>query len=149
MKNKLLLFIFITNFLFASDCSPYFNPDRFYESPEYLQELLKDIDIDDKKIKFTIEKKELYRFNESDIANEINENFGGFWNDWLEDGYEMQLTPEDTVFKYKDNYLSLQVFIYGVKGDATEYKGTIIKYKFYNYTKDVSQYIICKKKEKS
>ena len=147
MKLILLLVILI-NFAYADGCSPYFNPNRFYDAPEYLEELLKDTKIDDKKIKFTIQKNELYKFSDLEIANEINGNFKGFWSDWIEDGYEMQLVPEDTLFKYQNNYLSLSVYIYGVKGDATKLKTTTVKYEFYNYTKHVNEYIKCQRSKK-
>ncbi|MCK5110352.1 MAG: hypothetical protein KAQ94_02440 [Arcobacteraceae bacterium] len=94
---------------------------------------------------FDIKVVELYRFTEDEIANDINDNFGGFWNEWIEDGYEMQLVPEQTLFRYKDNYFSLQVLIYGVVGDATTLKGTTVEYHFYNYTKEVNKHILCKK----
>ena len=138
----------MTNFLFASDCSPYFNPNKFYEAPQYLQELLENTNINKEKIEFIIQKPELYQFRDSEIAQEINENFGGFWADWIEDGYEMQLVPEQTLFHYKDNYFSLEVFVYGVKGDATKLKATTVKYRFYKYTNEVNTYIKCNKKLK-
>ena len=144
MLLKFIFLLFIVNSLYATQCSPYFNPERFYDAPEYLEKLLKNIIIDKQKIKFIIKKDELYQYDQMEIAQEINENFGGFWNDWIEDGYEMQLTPEDTLFKYNNNYFSLNIFIYGVSGDATKLKATTIKYQFYNYTKEVNKYITCK-----
>ena len=60
----------------------------------------------------------------------------------------MQLTPEQTLFKYNNFYLSLSVFIYGVIGDATKLKTTTVKYHFYNYTKEVNKHIICKRSQK-
>jgi hypothetical protein len=144
--KKLFLILFIsTLILYSKECSPYFNPQKFYDSPDYLNKILSKTDINKQKIIFTIIQKELYKFTQNDIANEINNNFGGFWNDWIEDGYEMQLTPEDTQFRYKNHYLSMEVLIYGVVDDATKLKGTVVKYKFYNYTKEVNKYIACKK----
>ena len=147
--NKWFFLLFFTfyflPFTFAEECSPYFNPNKFYDAPEYLQKLLADINFNKQKDKFNIEQKELYRFKDIDIANDINENFGGFWSDWIEDGYEMQLTPEHTLFKYNNFYFSLSVFIYGVVGDATKLKATTVKYYFYNYTTEVNKYMKCKK----
>ncbi len=147
MKITLIYLVLTMHILFASNCAPYFNPERFYNAPEFLEILIENKKIDFKNIEFNIEQKELYRFKESDIASEINDNFGGFWNDWIEDGYEMQLVPETTLFRYKDNYFSLQVFIYGVVGDATKLNNTIVKYHFYNYTEEVNKHILCKKDE--
>jgi len=136
--------------LLANNCSPYFNPDKFFKGPEYLDNLLKDIDIE-KKLHFTIEEKELYRYTSIDIAMQINENFqdhyedDGYWRDWKEDAYEMRLVPEQILFQYKKFYLSLHVIIEGVIGDATKLKGTVVKYNFYNYTKQVNKHIECKK----
>lgn len=196
MKKTIFLLIFISTLVFAKDCATYYKPDKFYEAPLYLEELIeenihnlelevfgsakeykklnfkKDNDtfikensfvklkdytypiksqlwkykIKNKKIEeFDISKKEYYKFLDSDIANEINENFEQFWNDWVEDGYSMQLLPTHTLFRYKDFYFSLSVFIYGVKGDASSLEHTIVNYHFKNYTKEVNKYIKCVK----
>jgi len=151
LLKKLFLIIFVlSSSVVATECSPYFNPDRFYKAPEYLTTLLKNKVINNGQ-EFTIEKKELYRYSPIDIATEINENFqdsygvGGYWRDWNEDAYEMVLIPEQTLFKYNKSYFSLQIVIEGVVGDATTLKGTIVKYNFYNYTKQVNEHIQCKK----
>jgi len=146
--NKIILFFFVITFSFSSNCSPYYNPQRFNDSPDFLIELLEKQKITDDVKTFEIIRTELYQYKEEDIASEINDNFDYVWNDWIEDGYEMKLTPEQTLFKYKNNYLSLEVFIYGVKGDATKRTTTQVKYSFYNYTAEVKQYIVCKKKGK-
>jgi len=142
----LITFIFYTNISFANNCSDYFDPKKFYKAPEYLEEML--INMDQNilyKRSFVIEKKEIYRYTPIDIANEINDNFDNFWYDWGGDAYEMILLPEQVLFNYKDYYFSLKIIIQGVKGDATKYKGTIVKYSFYNYTKEVMKHINCKK----
>ena len=149
MLLKIFSVLLLGNLLYASQCSPYFNPERFYDAPEYLQEILKNIKINKKTDEFDIKKAELYKFSEFEIAQEINENFGGFWSDWIEDGYEMQLTPEHTLFKYNNFYFSLSVFIYGVTGDATKLNATTVKYHFYNYTKEVNKHIICEKTQQT
>lgn len=134
--------------LYSSDCSPYFAPKKFNDSPEYLQEMLDKIDIRKQKVEFAIEVKELYRFTPDAIAGDVNEYFEGFWREWIEDAYEMQLIPAQTLVRYKNNYFSLQVFIYGVEGDATKLKGTVVKYLFYNYTAQVNKHIQCQENEK-
>ena len=146
--KKIILFCFIVTFSFSSNCSPYYNPQRFIDSPDFLIELLENQKIQDDIKRFEIIKTELYKYRDEEIAQEINEAFEYLWNDWIEDGYEMQLTPEQTLFKYKNNYLSLEVFIYGVKGDATKRTTTQVKYFFYNYTPEVKKYIKCIKIEK-
>lgn len=147
LKINFLLLFLVTQLIYAKECSPYFNPENFYAAPPYLEELLIDVDIKNEKVEFELSKSEIYKYTQESIASDINDNFGGFWNDWIEDAYEMQLTPNQTLFKYKDNYLSLEVYIYGVIGDATKYKGTIVTYKFYNYTQEVNKYILCQSKK--
>lgn len=150
--KALFSFLLFNCISFASGCSPYFNPERFYDAPEYLQDIIKEYIQENKKLpqnkNFYINKRELYRYTSEDIATQVNELFGGFWQDWIEDGYEMQLIPEQTLFKYNKYYLSLEVIIEGVEGDATKLKGTSVKYKLYNYTPQVTKYIKCKGDEK-
>ena len=182
--------------LFANNCSPYFNPEKFYDAPPYLEELIEekllaneiplfgeqkayeklqfkksdDSFIDESRViqynqliyphqtglwKYSVNNKkvdelnlsvaEFYQFSDIDIANEINYNFEEFWSDWIEDGYEMQLVPEQTLFRYKKTYFSFSVFIYGVKKDATPLKKTVVNYWFKNYTPQVKEYIQCAK----
>ncbi|PLY11124.1 MAG: hypothetical protein C0626_00715 [Arcobacter sp.] len=102
---------------------------------------LKNNKIDELSIAFV----NLYKYDYINIAEEINNDFEGFWNDWIEDGYEMKLIPEQTLFKYKKKYFSFSVFIYGVKSDATQLDGTIIKYWLKDYTKQVNKFIECSK----
>ena len=71
MLLKLISFLLVGNLLYATQCSPYFNPEKFYDAPEYLQEILKNTNIAKEKIEFYIEKSELYKFNEYEIAQEI------------------------------------------------------------------------------
>ncbi len=40
MKKSLLYTVLLTYNLYSNECSPYFNPDMFYEAPEYLNELI-------------------------------------------------------------------------------------------------------------
>ncbi len=134
--------------MLASSCSPYYNPERFIEATDALDELFVNYRIDNNIKKFEIVKKELYQYRDEEIAGEINDSFGYLWNDWIEDGYEMHLTPEQTLLHYKGNYFSLSVFIYGVIGDATKLDKTEVKYSFYNYTSEVNKHIQCKKEEK-
>ncbi len=193
-KKVLILEVILLSSLFAKDCASYFNPDKFYEAPSYLEELIEDnikslnIPIFGKiqeyknlnfkkekntyikensyvtfkeyvypqksqlwkyKIKdglvdtFDISKKEYYKFDDSDIANEINENFEQFWNDWVEDGYSMQLIPTHTLFRYKEYYFALSIFVYGFKGDASALDNTIVNYHFKDYTNKVHIFIKC------
>jgi len=146
--NKLLLLLFVPLMLFAKECSPYFNPNRFIQAPEYVDTLFQNKDISNNSTSFSIERKELYRYTYNDIATEINENFSGLWRDWIEDAYTMTLVPEQVLLKYKNFYLSLNVTISGVQGDATKLKRTTVKYNFYNYTKQVKKHIACKKGKK-
>lgn len=57
----------------------------------------------------------------------------------------MQLTPEQTLFRYNNDYFSMSVFIYGVDVDTTPLKGTIINFWFKNFTKEVETYKKCMK----
>lgn len=193
---KFLLLIFISIFyLNASSCKNYYNPEKFYEAPDYLASLIEDnlnglklfgdsenylkkgfnkkedfylkdikykyfneymypqqnglwkIKIKNSKVdELNIAIVELYTFSDAQIAQEINDNFDEYWNDWIEDGYEMQLMPEQTLFYYKDYYFTFSVYIYGVKADATKLKGTVVNYWFKDYTKEVETYKLCIKK---
>ena len=196
MIKKLFLITLLITSINAKDCSPYFNPDKFYEAPEYLQELIENnidslgVKLFDTKEEYSklnfkksqneyikeksflqfkdykyplktqlwkykllnnqvdeinISKTEYYRFADLEIANEINENFEQFWSDWIEDGYSMQLVPEQILFRYKDSYFSFSVFIYGIKNDATPLEKTVINYWLKNYTPQVNEYIECSK----
>jgi len=150
MLLKYIIFniIFFTT-LFSQECAPYFAPATFYEEPEILDELLDQIDISKQQKEFDIVKKELYKYDPYEISNEINDDFGDFWSDIVDaDSYEAYLVPEYTKFMYKNYYLSLKIYFYGLKGDATHLKATIIKYHFYNYTSEVNRYILCKKSQK-
>ena len=190
MKKLLYTIILSCSLSFARDCSPYFNPDKFYESPEMLSEILdetfpngifsnnsfeEEIKINDeilkkdsfiKSVEFSyptksgfwkykrlnnnideinIARAEIYRFSDLDIANTINDDFENFWNDYLENAYEMQLIPEQTLFRYNHTYFTMSVFIYGVLGDSTPLKGTVVNLWLKDYTKQVNTYIQCMK----
>lgn len=195
MLNKTILITSIlTTALAANDCSSYYNPNKFYDAPEYLAEYidenLKGLELfgnkenysklnfnkhnnnytnefiklndyiypkksglfsykvkDTKVDELSISTVNLYKYTDTEIANEINDDFEGFWSDWNEDGYEMQLVPEQVLFTYKEKYFSFSVFIYGVKGDTSRLKGTSIKYWFKDYTKEVNEYITCNNKK--
>ncbi len=96
-----------------------------------------------------ISRAEIYRFKDEDIANSINDDFENFWLDFIEDGYSMQLTPEQTLFRYNGEYFTFSVFIYGVQGDATPLKGTVVNFWLKNYTKEVNEYIKCNLKKEN
>ncbi len=194
MIKKVLFLLIIVNFIWAKECSPYFNPEKFYDAPEFLVELFENnlntqkIFVDEKayaqaqfikkentalkensyiqhgdyrypiqtgvwkyKTKGTlidelnIAQAEIYRFKDEDIANTINDDFGNFWLDFVEDGFSMQLTPEQTLFRYNGEYFTFSVFIYGVQGDATPLKGTVVNFWLKNYTNEVNEYIQCSK----
>ena len=195
MKKIILASVLLAASLFAKECSPYFNPEKFYETPDFLSDLIDENlgnlelfgkkqnysklmfkeknknefvnnsikynqlefpkksglysfkTIGDKVDELAIASVNLYRYSDMEIAEEINNDFEGFWNDWIEDGYEMQLVPEQVLFNYKDKYFSFSVYIYGIKKDATKLKGTTIKYWFKDYTKQVNEYISCIEKK--
>ena len=89
----------------AKNCAKYYDPQKFHDAPEVLEDMLSSNTYSKK---FIIEKKELYKYQPLIIAEEINDDFGGFWNDYTgEDGYEILLLPEYNFFKYKDKYFYL------------------------------------------
>ncbi|PLY06500.1 MAG: hypothetical protein C0625_09085 [Arcobacter sp.] len=190
MKKILIIFILLITFSYSKECSPYFNPEKFYEAPELLKEILdknfpngiftdyhfkeaikknneilkKNSFIEKgeyiyptknglwkyKKIKnkideINIARTEIYKFSDIDIANTINDDFENFWLDYIENAYEMQLTPEQTLFRYNTTYFTMSVFIYGVKGDSIPLKGTTVNFWLKDYTKEVNTYIKCMK----
>ena len=185
---KLFILIFSISLLNANECSPYFNPNKFYETSEALTEILdetfpngiftnkkfeNELVLDEevlKKDSFTkqgdfiyptksgfwkykkiknkvdevnIARAEIYRFSDIDIANSVNDDFENFWNDYIENAYEMQLTPEQTLFRYNNTYFTMSVFIYGVLGDSTPSKGTVVNLWLKDYTKEVNTHIQC------
>ena len=189
---KVFTFLLCFTILNASQCSPYFNPKKFYETPEALTELLdenfpegvfssKKFDIEivendeilkkgsfikdneyiypnksgfwkykiinNKVEEVNFARSEIYRFLDEDIANTINDDFENFWQDFIENAYEMQLTPEQTLFRYNDTYFTMSIFIYGVKGDATPLKGTVVNLWLKDYTKQVNIHIKCMKEK--
>ena len=193
MKKILITLSIFYSLITAQECSPYFNPEKFYETPEMLDELLDETFPDGifsenvfkdsisknneilKKASFiksgdyiyptnsgfwkykkinnqinevNISRAEIYRFADIDIANTINDDFENFWQDYIEDAYEMQLTPEQTLFRYNNTYFTMSVFIYGVKGDSTPLQGTVINPWLKDYTKEVNTYIECIKGKK-
>lgn len=190
MKKIIFVFILLFTFSYSKECSPYFNPDKFYKTPELLNNLLdenfpngifinqdfkhsikknnevlkknsfvefgdyiypkedgfwKYKKIDDKISEVNLARAEIYKFDDIDIANTINDNFQNFWLDYIENAYEMRLTPEQTLFRYNDVYFTMSVFIYGVKGDSTPLKGTVVNFLLKDYTKEVNTYIKCMK----
>lgn len=192
MKKTIIFFLILSSYLFSSQCSPYYNPDKFYEAPEMLKEILdeylpnglfskygfkeellrnKEIIKKDSFVKqgdyiypikngfwkykkkdgkideVNIAKVEIYRFSDFDIANTLNEDFENYWNDYIENAYEMQLTPEQTLFRYNNTYFTMSVFIYGVKGDTTPLKGTVVNLWLKDYTKEVNAHIQCMKEK--
>ncbi len=86
-----------------------------------------------------------YKDRVESVANEINSDFEGMWSRWGGDDYALKLLPEDAQLRYGDFYLSLNVYLYGVKEDATNLKNTVINYHFLNYTNEVNQYLKCKR----
>lgn len=190
MKKYILLFIFLTTFSHSEECSPYFNPEKFYETPELLNNLIdenfphgifanhnfqypieknneilkkdsfvelgdyiypkkdgfwKYKKIDNKISEVNLARAEIYKFDNIDVANTINDSFQNFWLDYIENAYEMRLTPEQTLFRYNNVYFTMSVFIYGVKGDSTPLKGTVVNFLLKDYTKEVNTYIKCMK----
>ena len=85
-----------------------------------------------------------YKDSVESVANEINSDFEGMWSRWGGDDYALKLLPEDAQLRYGNFYLSLNVYLYGVKEDATNLKNTVINYHFLNYTNEVNQYLKCK-----
>lgn len=92
---------------------------------------------------------EAYSYKDSveSVANEINSDFEGMWSRWGGEAYALKLLPEDAQLRYGNFYLSLNVYLYGVKEDATTLKNTVIDYRFLNYTNEVNQFLKCKNRK--
>ncbi len=88
-----------------------------------------------------------YQDRLEDVANEINSDFEGLWSDWRGDAYGYHLFPEDAQLRYGNVYIAFNVFIYGVKEDATTLKNTVVDYRFLNYTNEVKNYLKCKEED--
>ncbi len=89
-----------------------------------------------------------YKDGVESVANEINSDFEGLWRSWGGDDYALKLLPEDAQLRYGSFYLGLNVYLYGVKEDATNLDKTVINYHFLNYTDEVNRYIKCKNKRR-
>ncbi len=87
-----------------------------------------------------------YKDRVESVASEINSDFEGLWSKWGGDDYALKLLPEDAQLRYGSFYLSLNVYLYGVKEDATNLDKTVVNYHFLNYTDEVNRYIKCKNK---
>ncbi len=85
-----------------------------------------------------------YKDRVESVANEINGDFEGLWRGWGGDSYTLHLQPEDAQLRYISYYLGLNVYLFGVKEDATKLKNTVVDYRFLNYTDEVNNYIKCK-----
>jgi len=85
-----------------------------------------------------------YKDSVESVANEINSDFEGMWRSWGGDEYALKLLPEDAQLRYEKYYISLNVYLYGIREDATNLKNTVIDYHFLNYTNEVNQYLKCK-----
>jgi hypothetical protein len=148
-KQKSLMHKPIMNHSFFEQTSKntFFKKESFIQQKEYIypikQGLWKYKTKNNYVDEINIARTEIYRFKDEDIANSINDDFDNFWMDYIEDGYSMQLTPEQTLFRYNGEYFTFSVYIYGVKGDATPLKGTVVNFWFKNYTHEVNEYIQC------
>ncbi len=85
-----------------------------------------------------------YKDSLESVASEVNSDFEGLWSRWGGEAYAHKLYPDDAQLRYGDNYLTLNVYIYGVKDDATTLKNSTVDYRFLNYTNEVSNYTKCK-----
>ena len=81
------------------------------------------------------------------VANEINSDFEGLWRGWGGDSYSFHLKPEDAQLRYFSYYLNLNVYLFGVKEDASTLKKTVVDYRILNYTDEVNNYIKCKEEK--
>jgi hypothetical protein len=88
-----------------------------------------------------------YKGDVESVANEVNGDFNGLWSRWGGSAYAMRMVPEDAQIRYGSFYLSMTVYLYGVKEDATELKYTTIDYNILNYTNEVNRFIKCKERK--
>ncbi len=88
-----------------------------------------------------------YKDTAESVANEINSDFNGLWSRWGGSAYAMKMIPDDAQIRYGSFYLSMTVYLYGVKDDATDLKNTTIDYHLLNYTNEVNGFIKCKKRK--
>jgi hypothetical protein len=91
--------------------------------------------------------KEHTRFSEIEAINVYNGLMGSYWDDYIVDGYEMTLKPEDTRIRYKDRYFELNVKLYGLKNDATGLNRTYTDIILRDYTHKVEQFKQCEEQK--
>ena len=79
------------------------------------------------------------------LADMITSDLAGPWMKWEGDAYENYLVPEFTRIKYKNQYLSLKVIFWGVKGDSARVERSTINYQLIDFTDEVNEYMKCKR----
>ncbi len=87
------------------------------------------------------------RISELDAINIYNGLLGAYWNDYRVDGYEMTLMPDDVKIRYKQRYFELNIYIYGLKNDATNLPKTYMDTVFRDVTQLVKKYMACKEEK--
>jgi len=79
------------------------------------------------------------------FAEMLNDDFENPWSKWDGDGYEHYMVPEFVRFKYKDKYISLKTYFWGIVGDAAKVDRSTINYQLIDFSKEVNTYIKCAK----
>ena len=59
------------------------------------------------------------------------------------DSSKHYIEPKFVRFKYKDYYLSLKVYFWGVEGDSAKVEKSTINYQIIDFTNEVNTYIKC------
>lgn len=90
--------------------------------------------------------KEPNRLTANEAFNTANDLIGNLFYDYNIDATKLNLKPYEARVYYKDSYLGISVEVYGVKGDATEIKQTLIDISIINYSNWVDEYKKCKGK---
>jgi len=83
------------------------------------------------------------RINDTTLTDMINSDFEDVWRKWEGDAYEHYMEPEFVRFKYKNLYLSLKVYFWGVEGDSARVDKSTISYQIIDFSDEVNGYIRC------
>ncbi len=83
------------------------------------------------------------RVNGSVLTDMINSDFEDIWRKWEGDAYEHYMEPEFVRFQYKDMYLSLKVYFWGIVDDSARIDRSVISYEIIDFTDEVNSYIRC------
>jgi len=84
-----------------------------------------------------------YQNDNESMANEINDELDNLWLDWDADQYEAVMTPEDIKLKFKNYYITLNLYMYGNLYNQLKLKNSTLNFQIINNTHEVNSFLKC------